>query len=135
MVGFAVGGNGSVQGQLNWTREAKDVVGDVVCRFEGAPELSFAAARALGGVAKMYSTGTPISLISTFSRTFICYNAGPSRKTRLVAQRCMVATSPRGAQWWACQRARCGRELPRGHCFSQTPLVFHVSMLAVAPRK
>jgi hypothetical protein len=99
------------KGNEHCTREAKDVVGDVVCRFEGALELSFAAAEHQVVWRKQ---NTPISLISTFSRTFICHNAGPSRKTRLVAQRCMVATSPRGAQWWACQRARCGRELPRG---------------------
>ena len=32
------------KGNEHCTREAKDVVGDVVCRFEGALELSFAAA-------------------------------------------------------------------------------------------
>jgi hypothetical protein len=63
---------------------------------------------------EMIDNITPISLISTFSRSFMCHNAAPSRKTRLVAQRGLVAASPRSAQWRARQRARCGRELPRG---------------------
>jgi hypothetical protein len=58
-------------------------------------------------------SSTPISLSSTFSRPFICRSARPSCKTRLVAQRGLVAASPRAAQWRARQRARCGRELPR----------------------
>ena len=99
------------KGNEHCTREAKDVVGDVVCRFEGALELSFAAAE---HQAVWRKQNTPISLISTFSRPFVCRNAAPPRKTRLVALRNLVVASPRGAQWWARQRARCGRELPRG---------------------